>query len=74
MKQYLGWLMILIRGDGGQNALFKIAMNQYLGHLMILDGGRGGFAEHIAAKQCLRLLMMLDFDAYWGGGGSEHFI
>ena len=45
--------------DGIRNA-----GGQYLGHLMILEGG--GVQNplfKIAAKQCLRLLMMVDFDA-----------
>ena len=52
-------------GVRGQNALIKIAMKQYLGRLIILEGGRGVLQSalfEIAAKQCLRLLMMLDFD------------
>ena len=42
----------------------KIATKQYLGRLMILEGGGVQNALFkIAVKQCLRLLMMLDFDA-----------
>ena len=45
---------------------------------MILErGGVQNALFKIAAKQCLRLLMMLDFDAYLcvgGGGGVERFI
>ena len=45
----------------GQNALSKIAMKHYLGRLMILGGGGQNASFKIAAKQCLRLLMTLDF-------------
>ena len=45
--------------DGIRNA-----GGQYLGHLMKLEGvGVQNALFKIAAKQCLRLLMMLDFDA-----------
>ena len=46
-------------------ALLMIVMKQYLGHLMILEvvwGGGQNALFKIAAKQCLRILMMLDFD------------
>ena len=41
---------------------------------MVLGGGLQNALSKIAAKQCLRLLMMLDFDAYLGGCGSGLFI
>jgi len=47
----------------GGGCFSKIAMKQYLGHLMIIEGGLQNALFKIAAKQCLRLLMMLDFDA-----------
>ena len=43
----------------GQNALSKISMKQYSGHLMILEReGLQNALFKIAAKQCLRLLIL----------------
>ena len=51
----------------GQNALFKIATKQCLRHLMVLEGGGAERFIEDCSEAMLRLLMMLDFDA-WGGG------
>ena len=52
----------MLKGEGGQNASFKIAAKQYLGQLMMLKVGGGGQNAlfKIAAKQCLECLMVLD--------------
>ena len=49
-------------------------MKQYLGHLMIIGGGVQNDLFKIAAKQCLRLLILRTLDDKGGGKGAERFI
>ena len=54
---------MMLKGGGGQNALFKIAAKQYLGQMMMLRGGVGGLNTllKVATKQFLEHLVRLDY-------------